>query len=75
YEKFWKYDEGLATFMDYYSCNRLGWLENMKNKTKYPSARLYYTYAIKFRDLLRDKKNPKERNRVFIDLKKKLINH
>ena len=73
YENFWKYDEGLTTFMDYYLCNRLGWLENMKKRTKYLSAKIDYTYATKFRKLLEDKRTPKGRKEVLVNLKRELM--
>ena len=72
YERNWKYDEGLVTYLEYYIKNRLNHLESIKKKTEYPTSRVYYIYAIKFRELLKSKGTPKERKKVLIDLLKEL---
>jgi len=71
-DKFWKYDEGLVTYLEYYSKNRLNYLESTKNKVKYPSQKLYFVYAIKFRKLLKDAKTPKEIKYSILNLLKSL---
>lgn len=71
-ERYWKYDEGLVTYLEFYVKNRLSYLEPIKKKTKYPSQKKYYIYAIKFRELLKNKKLPRERKEEIINLKNKL---
>ena len=71
-KKFWKYDEGLVTYLEYYPKNRLNYLESTKNKVKYPSQKLYFVYAIKFRELLKNTKNSKERKSKLLSLAKSL---
>ena len=71
-DKHWKYDEGLVTYFDYSSEDDLSSLERKKKNAKYPTTRIYYAYAIKFRELLKGKKTPKERKKVLIDLLKEL---
>ena len=71
-EKHWKYDEGLVTYLEYYIKKRLNYLESVKKKVKYPSQKLYFVYAIKFRELLRKEETPKKRKKVLINLIKKL---
>jgi len=71
-EKHWKYDEGLVTYLEYYINKRLNYLESVKKKVKYPSQKLYFVYAIKFRELLRKEETPKKRKKVLINLIKKL---
>jgi len=63
-ETYWKYDEGLVTYLEFYIRKRLSYLESMKKKIKYPSSRAYYVYAIKFRELLKDKKYPREKKKA-----------
>ena len=71
FEKYWKYDEGLATYFDYYSTNKLNYLEAMKKRTKHPSAKIYYVYAIRFREKLKGIESPKERREVILDVLEK----
>ena len=71
-DKYWKYDEGLVTYLEYYPKNRLNYLESIKYKVKYPSQKLYFVYAIKFRKLLYGTKNPKERKIKLLSLAKSL---
>jgi len=71
-DKYWKYDEGLVTYFEYYSKNRLSYLESTKNKVKYPSQKLYFVYAIKFRKLLKNIESAKERKKKILDLLKLL---
>ena len=67
-DKYWKYDEGLVTYFEYYSSKRLNYLESIKNKIKYPSQRVYFIYAIKFRGLMKIEKNSQKRKKIIIDL-------
>lgn len=71
-EKYWKYDEGLVTYLEYYLQNRLNYLEFIRNKTKYPHQKKYYIYAIKFREFLKTKKTPRERKKAILRLIKEL---
>lgn len=71
-EKYWRYDEGLVTYCEYYIKKRLSYLESIKKKVKYPSQKVYYAYAIKFRKLFWDKNTPKERRQIINNLMKKL---
>ena len=67
-EKHWKYDEGLVTYLEYYIKNKLNYLETIKRKIKYPSQKIYFIYAIKFRELLKNKNIPKKRKKAILDL-------
>lgn len=71
-KKHWKYDEGLVTYFEYSIKNRLNYLESVKKKIKYPSQKIYFIYAIKFRELLKDKETSKERKIAIKNLIKKL---
>ena len=71
-EKYWKYDEGIVTYLEFYIKNKLSFLESIKKKTKYPNQKQYYLYAIKFRDLLKEIDKPKERKEKIINLRKSL---
>ena len=71
-EKYWKYDEGLVTYLENYISKKLNYLESIKKKTKYPSQKIYFIYAIKFRELLKDKQIPKERKMIINKLMKNL---
>lgn len=71
-QKYWKYDEGLVTYLGVYIEKKLEDLEKMRNKEKYPIERQYSIYAIKFRKLLDNKKNPQEKHQIIIKLIKKL---
>jgi len=73
-EKYWKYDEGLVTYLEYYVKNKLNYLESIKSKIKYPSQKIYFIYAMRFRELFKDKKIPAERKKVLLSLLKKIIN-
>ncbi len=72
YEKYWKYDEGIVRYLEYYFSDKLNNLEKDRVKTKHPTAKIYYTYAIKFRKLLKNAKTPKERKKKILELKNKL---
>lgn len=73
-EALWKYDEGLVTYLEYYLKRRLSYLETIKKKTKYPNQKAYYIYAIKFRDWLKDIKEPKKRKQKLLQLVKNTQN-
>ena len=65
-EKYWKYDEGLVTYLEYFIKKRLNYLESIKKKVRYPSQRLYYVYAIKFRKLLEKCEKPIQRKEILL---------
>ncbi|MBU0760428.1 MAG: hypothetical protein KJ600_00855 [Nanoarchaeota archaeon] len=71
-ESYWKYDEGLVTYLEFYIDGKLSKLESEKKKTKYAYLKKYFVYAIKFRELLKDKPNSKARKKVLFDLIKRL---
>lgn len=60
-ENYWKYDGGLVTYLEFYLNNKLSYLESIKKKIKYPNSRIYYIYAIKFRNWLKNCKTSKKR--------------
>jgi len=71
-ERYWRYDEGLVTYCEYHIKKRLSYLESIKKKVKYPSQKVYYAYAIKFRRLFQNANTPKERKQVINSLIEKL---
>lgn len=71
-ESYWKYDEGLVTYLEYSINKRLSYLELIKNKIKYPNQKQYYIYAIKFRELLKNITNPREKKEKIINLRNSL---
>ena len=71
-EKNWKYNEGLVTYLEYYSQDRLNFLESTKKKVKYPSQKIYFVYAIKFRELLKNANNGIEKKNILLNLVKSL---
>lgn len=74
-KKLWKYDEGLVTYLEFYIKKRLNYLEYTKKRTTYASNKKYYIYAIKFREILKNVKTPKEKLNLIKELKKKLQNN
>ncbi|MEK6807703.1 MAG: hypothetical protein AABX75_01610 [Nanoarchaeota archaeon] len=69
--KYWKYDEGLVTYCDFWLQRKLFLLERKAVKFADKLEKWYYTYAIKFRDLLKNK-NPVERKKAILRMYKKL---
>jgi len=59
--KYWPYDEGLNEYMASFLDNDLANLEKHMKNEKYPMEKKYWEYAIKFRDLLKNKKGSLER--------------
>ena len=70
--KYWQYDEGLCTFCEGFLGNSLDKLEDKAEKMKYPMEKQYYIYAIKFRDLLKNEREPEKRKKIILKLKDKL---
>lgn len=65
---YWAYDEGINEYMTAFIDGKLGILEKLKDREKYPIEKKYFSYAMKFRKLLRKKKSPEERIRaIFIN--------
>lgn len=59
-KKYWPYDEGLNEYMAAFLDNDLNNIEKHMAKEKYPMEKKYWKYAIKFRNLLKNKKEPLE---------------
>ncbi|HIH14452.1 MAG TPA: hypothetical protein HA224_04310 [Nanoarchaeota archaeon] len=69
--KYWKYDEGLVTYCDFWLQKKLNVLEKKAKKFKSRMEKWYFVYAIKFRKLLKNK-TPLERKKAIFILHKKL---
>ena len=69
-KKYWSYDEGLNEYLASFLDNDLDNLEKHMAKEKYPMEKKYWKYAIKFRELLKNRKAPSERKNVIIGLMK-----
>lgn len=67
-KKYWPYDEGIDEYMAAYLDNTLNKLEKFRDKENYPMERKNWVYAIKFRELLKEKNTPKERKKAIFDL-------
>lgn len=72
--KYWKYDEGLATYCDFLIDRKLNKLDKEASnpRCKNLMEKWYYIYAIKFREKLKNKKTSKERKEVISKIYKKL---
>lgn len=72
--KYWKYDEGLVTYCDFLVENKFNKLDEESKKSKYKDLmeKWYFIYAIKFRELLKDKNTAKERKRAILEVYRKL---
>jgi hypothetical protein len=66
--RYWKYDEGLVTYLDYWVENRLGSLEREVPKYKNLMEKWYFIFAIKFRELLENKGNSIERKKAILKI-------
>ncbi len=71
-KKYWKYDEGLITYIEAFTDKKLKKLEKMRDEEDYPMEKQYYVYAMRFRKILENKKIPKERKQEIIKLMKEL---
>jgi len=67
-KKYWPYDEGINEYFSAYLDRTLDKLEKFRDKEDYPMQKKYWIYAIKFRELLKDKKTPHERKKTILDL-------
>jgi hypothetical protein len=67
-KKYWPYDEGINEYMGAYLDGTLGNLERFRDKENYPMEKKYWVYAIKLRELLKNKKTPKERKKALLYL-------
>lgn len=68
---YWKYNEGLVTYLENYLDKSLDKLKLKLDKEKYPMQRYYYLYGLKIARMMKDKTNSKERKRVILRLNKK----
>ena len=68
---YWKYNEGLVTYFENYLDKTLKKLEMKLDRERYPMEKYYYLYGLKFRELMKNKKTPKERKEVILKLNKK----
>jgi len=59
--KLWMYDEGLCTYLEAYIDKTTNQLEAKVKARKYPYEKKYFVYAIKFRELFKDGKTPKDK--------------
>lgn len=73
-ENYWKYDEGLVTYLEYFLSGNLNSLKPLRKNTKYLSFRVYFIYALKFRKLLENVDEASERKAVLLKVIKEL-NH
>lgn len=67
-KKYWTYDEGINEYMGAYLDGELNKLEKFKEKENYPMEKKYWIYAIKLREIFKDKKNSKERKKAIFKL-------
>ena len=67
-KKCWPYDEGINEYMGTYLDKKLDKLEKFRDKENYPLEKKNWIYAIKLRKLFKNKKIPKERKEVIINL-------
>jgi hypothetical protein len=67
-KKFWPYDEGINEYLGSILDKTLEELEIIRDKENYPIEKKYWIYAIKFRELLKNKKTPKERKGAVLSL-------
>ncbi|MDP4039561.1 MAG: hypothetical protein Q8P57_03210 [Candidatus Pacearchaeota archaeon] len=67
-KKYWPYDEGINEYMGAYLDGTLNKFEKFRDKEDYPMEKKYWVYAIKLRELLKDKKTSEERKKALLDL-------
>ncbi len=60
-KEFWKFDEGLCTYMESFLDGTINLLESQYSKIRYPYEKQYFWNAIKFKRLFREIENPIER--------------
>ncbi len=66
------YDEGLVTFLEFFIDKNIKDLEKIEQKIENPYRRNYFTYAIKFKKLMKNKDTPQVRKGKIFELMKKL---
>lgn len=69
---YWPYDEGINEYMGAYLDKTLTKLEKFRDKEKYPMEKKNWIYALKFRNLLKNCKTPKERRQTLTKFLKEL---
>lgn len=70
--KLWMYDEGLCTYLEAYIDKNINQLEVKVKARQYPYEKKYFVFAIKFRELLKNKTTPKQKRDVLLKLYKNL---
>jgi len=70
--RYYAYDEGLCDFFCALATNNLNKLELFEEKETYPLEKSGWTYAIKFRNWLKNCKTSKQRKNKILDIYKKL---
>ncbi|MDP2628294.1 MAG: hypothetical protein Q8P15_00155 [Nanoarchaeota archaeon] len=67
-KKYWYYDEGINEYLGAYLDGTLKNLEKFRDKEDYPMEKRYWVYAIKLRELLKDKDTPGKRKMAILNL-------
>ena len=65
-ENNWKYNEGLVTYLQEFLGGRLNMLESNVKKIDYNFEKQYFIYAIKFRELLKNIKESRQRKKKIL---------
>ncbi len=66
--KLWMYDEGLCTYFESYIDGTINQLGAKVKARQYPYEKKYFVYAIKFRELLKNKKTSTQRKNTILRL-------
>lgn len=72
HKKYWSYDEGINEYLGAYLDRTLNKLEKFRDKETYPMEKKNWVYAIKFRELLKNKTTSKQRKETIKELVKRL---
>jgi hypothetical protein len=67
-KKYWPYDEGINEYMGTFLDGTLEKLEKFRDKENYPMEKKNWVYAIKLRELFKDKKIPRDRKKAILNL-------
>lgn len=71
-KEYWTYDEGLNEYLAAFVDGNLLELEKFRDKETYPLEKKNWVYAIKFRELLKNKITPRQRKETIRSLIKRL---
>jgi len=74
-KRYWKFDEGLVTYLDAFLNNKINGLEKIEKVTKTKMEKAYFKYAIKFREILKNKKTPQGRKQALLNFYNKIENN